>query len=196
MSEETRLRVIVFREADNWVAHCLEYAISAQARDLDEVKARFEVALHADLAESMRRYGKPFAGILAHQLDAPPALEIPVFGGRLAAGDPGRIEGRPGVAELEDQESPDPLARDLKGPPGVGSEGVQDDVPAAFLQDEGGAEQSRFRQIAGRAGVADRFDRPMDLLGGGLQLEQHARVGREEGRTSDRRKPYQGPGDR
>ena len=63
MSEETRLRVIVFREADNWVAHCLEYAISAQARDLDEVKARFEIALHADLAESMRRYGKPFAGI-------------------------------------------------------------------------------------------------------------------------------------
>jgi hypothetical protein len=57
------IRVIVAREGDFWVAQCLEYDIGAQARDLDELRRRLQMAIQAEHDESMKRYGRAFAGI-------------------------------------------------------------------------------------------------------------------------------------
>jgi len=56
------IRVIVFQEGGLWVAQCLEHDIGAQAADVDTLISRLEVALKAELKESMR-HGKPLAGI-------------------------------------------------------------------------------------------------------------------------------------
>ncbi len=57
------IRVIMFEEAGQWVAQCLEYDIAAQAPNLDSLNDRLEVTLKAELAESIERHGSPFAGI-------------------------------------------------------------------------------------------------------------------------------------
>lgn len=57
------IRVVVFREEDQWVAYCLEYDIAAQAPDLETLKRRLEVTISVELDESIRRNGTPFAGI-------------------------------------------------------------------------------------------------------------------------------------
>jgi hypothetical protein len=64
-SETDTIRVIVFQDADYWVAQCLEYDIGAQADDVDTLMARLEVALKAEFNESMERHGKAFEGIEA-----------------------------------------------------------------------------------------------------------------------------------
>lgn len=63
MQEARPIRVLLAREGEFWVAQCLEYDIGAQARDLDDLRRRLLVALAAERQESIRRHGKPFAGI-------------------------------------------------------------------------------------------------------------------------------------
>ncbi|HVC54350.1 MAG TPA: hypothetical protein VND95_00245 [Stellaceae bacterium] len=58
-----QIRVILFKEGDLWVGQCLEYDIGAQARDLDELRARLTVAIEAERRESIERCGSAFAGI-------------------------------------------------------------------------------------------------------------------------------------
>jgi hypothetical protein len=57
------IRVVVFKDDDVWVAQCLEYDIGAQAADIDTLNERFNVALKAELKESVERGKEPFAGI-------------------------------------------------------------------------------------------------------------------------------------
>lgn len=59
------LRVVVFQDCGLWVAQCLEHDIGAQAADIDTLMARLEVTVKAEIAESIERHGKPFAGIAA-----------------------------------------------------------------------------------------------------------------------------------
>ena len=54
------IRVIVFRDANLWVAQCLEYDIGAQAPDLDTLKARLAVTLAVEKATSVELHGTPF----------------------------------------------------------------------------------------------------------------------------------------
>ena len=42
------IRIIAFKEGEIWVAQCLEHDVSAQAADLDTVRARIEVAIQAE----------------------------------------------------------------------------------------------------------------------------------------------------
>jgi len=63
MQEVRAIRVLLAREGEYWVAQCLEYDVGAQARNLDELRKRFIVALEEERQESIRRHGKPFAGI-------------------------------------------------------------------------------------------------------------------------------------
>jgi hypothetical protein len=63
MADAMKIRVIAFKDGDQWVAQCLEYDIAAQAADLETVHARLMMALDAERAESMRLHDKPFAGI-------------------------------------------------------------------------------------------------------------------------------------
>lgn len=53
-AETTKIRVIVFKDADQWVAQALEHDVSVQAPDLDTLRGRMEVALNAEA---------PFEGI-------------------------------------------------------------------------------------------------------------------------------------
>lgn len=57
------VRAVVFRDNDMWVAQCLEYDIGAQADDIDMLNERLNVALKAELKESIERHQKPFADI-------------------------------------------------------------------------------------------------------------------------------------
>jgi hypothetical protein len=63
MSEADPIHVLLCKEGDLWVAQCLEYDIGAQARDLDQLRKRLLLAIQAERDESLRRHGKPFAGI-------------------------------------------------------------------------------------------------------------------------------------
>ncbi len=57
------IRVVVFQDDGVWVAQCLEYDIGAQAGDIDTLNERLNVALKAELKESIERGKEPFAGI-------------------------------------------------------------------------------------------------------------------------------------
>lgn len=48
MSNEEKVRVIISNEGGVWVAQCLEYDICVQADDLNEIPARFEVAMRIE----------------------------------------------------------------------------------------------------------------------------------------------------
>jgi hypothetical protein len=63
MSAADAIRVLLSKEGEYWVAQCLEYDIGAQAHDLGELRKRLLVAIQAERNESLRRHGKPFAGI-------------------------------------------------------------------------------------------------------------------------------------
>jgi hypothetical protein len=63
MEERTSVRVVIFKDADKWVAQCLEYDIGAQADDIDTLEILLKVALKAELLESIKQHGKPFGGI-------------------------------------------------------------------------------------------------------------------------------------
>lgn len=57
------IRVIIFKDCDQWAAQCLEYDIGAQAADLDTLQLRLSVVLDMEAAESVGREGMPFDGI-------------------------------------------------------------------------------------------------------------------------------------
>lgn len=42
------LKVVIFKEADQWVAQCLDHDVCVQGPDLDTVRSRMEVALKAE----------------------------------------------------------------------------------------------------------------------------------------------------
>jgi hypothetical protein len=63
MVSDITIRVVVFKDDEMWVAQCLEYDIGAQAGDIDTLNDRLNVALKAELKESIERHKKPFAGI-------------------------------------------------------------------------------------------------------------------------------------
>lgn len=57
------IRVVVFKDGDAWVAHCVEFDIAAQASDLASLKRRLQATIELDLKVSMDRSGVPFGGI-------------------------------------------------------------------------------------------------------------------------------------
>src|SRR5574343_1253049 len=59
------IRVVVFREEELWVAHCVEYDIATQARSMPELRSRLEATLSAELAHSVKQGAEAFAGIPA-----------------------------------------------------------------------------------------------------------------------------------
>lgn len=63
MKGSAQLRMIAFKEGDQWVGQVLEHDIGAQAPTLDELHHRLEIAIGLELEESLKRHGKPFAGI-------------------------------------------------------------------------------------------------------------------------------------
>ena len=61
----TTLSAVIYPEADQWVAQCVELDIGAQARTMEEALERFDAAIIANLNESLRHGSVPFAGIEA-----------------------------------------------------------------------------------------------------------------------------------
>lgn len=57
------IRVLVLSEDGMFVAQCVEYDIGAQAKDIPTLRRRFNAVFSADIEESVRRHGVPFAGI-------------------------------------------------------------------------------------------------------------------------------------
>ena len=62
-SDTGEIRVVIFKDGDQWVGQCLEYDIGAQAADLSTLHERLQVVLAAENKESLSRIGKPFGGI-------------------------------------------------------------------------------------------------------------------------------------
>ena len=63
LMNDDQIRVIIYRDANLWVAQCLEHDIGAQATDLESLEARLSAALEVELAASLELHGSPFAGI-------------------------------------------------------------------------------------------------------------------------------------
>lgn len=63
MKDAFKIRVITCKDGDNWVAQCLEYDIGAQGDSIEDVTAKFQMALIANLQESVEKSGVPFEGI-------------------------------------------------------------------------------------------------------------------------------------
>ena len=63
MGDTKQIRVIAYKDGDLWVGQCLEYDIGAQAPDLEQLHRRLVLVIDAERRESMKRHGKPFAGI-------------------------------------------------------------------------------------------------------------------------------------
>ena len=55
-----RLDVLVTKEADWWVAQCLQYDLTAQAKTLADLRYAFERALVAQVVVSIERKVEPF----------------------------------------------------------------------------------------------------------------------------------------
>lgn len=62
-ANKKHVRVIAFQEGDSWVAHCVEYDICAQGRDLAQVQRRMEVALEMECEITLKETGEAFGGI-------------------------------------------------------------------------------------------------------------------------------------
>ena len=63
METTQEIRVIVYHEADRWVAQCLEYDIGTQARNLSDLRLQLDLTLAMEGHESLKHHGEPFAGI-------------------------------------------------------------------------------------------------------------------------------------
>jgi hypothetical protein len=59
---EHRIRVVVFRSGEWWIAQCLEYNLATQARRLEDVPAEVHRVLHLQITASRQRGVEPFAG--------------------------------------------------------------------------------------------------------------------------------------
>ena len=55
-----RLDVLVTKEADWWVAQCLQYDVAAQAKTLADLRCAFERALLAHVIVSLEKKVEPF----------------------------------------------------------------------------------------------------------------------------------------
>lgn len=51
MENEKMVRVVIFKEADQWVAQCLEHDICVAADSMGDLYGRFEVAVRLESAE-------------------------------------------------------------------------------------------------------------------------------------------------
>lgn len=55
VSHGHKVRAVVFREDDLYIAQCIEYDICAQASDIDSALDRLELTIHAECAWSHER---------------------------------------------------------------------------------------------------------------------------------------------
>ena len=62
-AEKTQLRIVAYRDADMWVAQCLEYDISAQALDMDTLVARMHATIVAEADHTREVHGEAFLGL-------------------------------------------------------------------------------------------------------------------------------------
>lgn len=60
---QTKIRVIIFPEADKWVAQCLEHDICVQADSVEELEPRIQMAVMMDFEESLKVHHEAFKGI-------------------------------------------------------------------------------------------------------------------------------------
>lgn len=58
-----RIRAIVFQDAGQWVAQCIEVDVAAQGGNVDEAVERLEAVLNSEARYTEKKFGKPFAGI-------------------------------------------------------------------------------------------------------------------------------------
>lgn len=63
MSNNSPLRVVIFREGEAWVAQCVDYDIAAQAPTPEKLFQRFDMTVDAHLKENEHRGRKAFEGI-------------------------------------------------------------------------------------------------------------------------------------
>lgn len=59
---EYRIRAVVFREGDWWLAQCLEYDFAAVSRNLEELPNELQWAVTTQIALSIERGIQPFHG--------------------------------------------------------------------------------------------------------------------------------------
>jgi len=57
------IRVIAYREADMWVAQCLEHDISAQGCDFETCMRRLTATVNAEAEYTLKNHGSEFASI-------------------------------------------------------------------------------------------------------------------------------------
>ena len=57
------IRVIAYREGDQWVAQCLEYDIAAQGPDFQEAMLRLTMTVNAECEYTLKKHGKAFESI-------------------------------------------------------------------------------------------------------------------------------------
>jgi hypothetical protein len=63
MNQSIRFRVIILKEANNWVAQCLEYDIAAQSKTVDGVRIAFEKTVVGQACVDMSANKNPLADI-------------------------------------------------------------------------------------------------------------------------------------
>jgi predicted RNase H-like HicB family nuclease len=83
--QRTKIRAVLFREGEWWVAQCLEYDIAAQAKSVKDLVYEFQRALVGHIVVSLQEGLKPFA-----TLPKPPKRFLAMFeeGVRLQPEDP------------------------------------------------------------------------------------------------------------
>lgn len=59
---EYRIRAVVFRDGEHWIAKCLEYGYVLQTRRLEDVPRELQRCLTAQILLSLEMGVEPFAG--------------------------------------------------------------------------------------------------------------------------------------
>lgn len=70
-----KLKVIVFKGAERWVAQCLDFDIAAQARSIDDLPLALSRAILAEIETARQRGESAF-----HRLPAPPRKYLEMSG--------------------------------------------------------------------------------------------------------------------
>lgn len=63
MAEIDTIRAIVFQDAGQWIAQCIEVDVAAQGGTVDEAVERLESLIASEADYTQKRFGKAFAGI-------------------------------------------------------------------------------------------------------------------------------------
>lgn len=58
-----RLRAVVYRDGDWWIAVCLEYGVATQARGREQIGPELQRALQVQIRASRKHGIEPFAGL-------------------------------------------------------------------------------------------------------------------------------------